>query len=308
MSGSTRTQAAPRRRGAAAATGRARPTPRLSLRRRLPRPGLRALGILLVIIILGGGAFLWFRTSSLVAIRQVTITGVSGPDASKIRAALKNAAREMTTLDVRRAALHTAVAPFPVVKHLRVSTSFPHTMRIEVIEQVPVAEVSDGGRLVPVSADGTLLHDASVSGPLPTIALSVPPGGTHVDGPGKSEVRLLGAAPYALLAKVGQVSTDPHHGFVATLRNGPKIYFGMATHLAAKWTAAAAVLASSSSDGAVYIDVTDPARPAAGTGSDAASSASTSPSASSAATPPAGGSTGGAAATSPATAGSTGGG
>lgn len=297
MTGSTRTQTAPPRRGAAAPPRRGRAMPRPSLRRRLPRPGLRGVGILLALVALAGGGFLWFRTSSLVAVRQVKISGVSGPDAARIRSALRNAAREMTTLDVRMGALRTAVQPYPVVKHLRVSTGFPHTMRIDVIEQVPVAVVSDAGRLVPVSADGTLLHDASTSGALPTIALTVPPGGTHIDGPGRTEVRLLAAAPYALLAKIAQTATDPVHGLVATLRNGPKIYFGTPSDLAAKWTAAAAALAAPSSDGAAYIDVTVPSRPAAGTGSDTASSASTSGSTASGST-----------ATAPAVSGSTGGG
>ena len=44
---------------------------------------------------------------------------------------------------------------------------------------------------------------------------------------------------------------------MAQLRNGPSIYFGDATQLGAKWTAAAEVLADSGSAGAAYIDVTD---------------------------------------------------
>jgi hypothetical protein len=59
---------------------------------------------------------------------------------------------------------------------------------------------------------------------------------------------------------------------VAQLRNGPSIYFGDANQLAAKWSAAVAVLADSGSAEAVYIDVTDPQRPAAGAGSDSNSS------------------------------------
>ena len=82
----------------------------------------------------------------------------------------------MTTLDVKMSALRTAVAPYPVVKHLHVSTNFPHRMRIEVVEQVPVAMISAGGVRVAVSADGTLLRGTSVPGSLPTISLPVSPG------------------------------------------------------------------------------------------------------------------------------------
>ena len=277
MIGSGRSQAAPGRRASATmpgrrTAGRARSS---RARRRLPRPRPRVIAALLALVLFAGGAWLWLRNSSLVAVRQVTITGVSGPDAGQIRAALTGAARGMTTLDVKFAALQTAVKPYPVVKHLSVSTSFPHTMRIDVAEQVPVAEISAGGRQIPVSADGTLLHDAAVSGPLPTISVSAFPGGTHVDRSLAPEVRLVAAAPYTLLAKVAQVSNDPSHGLVATLRNGPKVYFGDATDLRRKWASAVAVLASSSSAGADYIDVTDAHRPVAGAGPDSSSNTAT---------------------------------
>jgi cell division protein FtsQ len=252
---------------------RRRSRPRRS--RRLRRPGPRLLGGLVLLLVIAGGGWLWLRNSSLVAVRQVTIAGVSGPDAGQIRSALTSAARGMTTLNVKMSALRTAVQPYPVVKHLEVSTSFPHGMRIQVSEQVPVAEISADGRQVAVSADGTLLHDAAATGPLPTIAVSVYPGGTRVDGAVRREVKLLAAAPYALLATVAQVLADPTHGLVAELRNGPKVYFGDATNLGAKWASAAAVLASSSSDGSDYIDVSEASRPAAGTGTDSGSSSGT---------------------------------
>jgi hypothetical protein len=165
------------------------------------------------------------------------------------------------------------MAPYPVVKRLDVTTQFPHGMRIRVIEQVPVAIVDAGGRRTAVAGDGTLLHDAVANARLPTIPLQVVPGGTHVTGYALSEVRVLADAPYALLPKVETISDGPAHGLVAQLRSGPSIYFGDSTHLGAKWTAAAEVLADSRSAGAVYIDVTDPSRPAAGGGGDSNGSA-----------------------------------
>jgi len=156
-----------------------------------------------------------------------------------------------------------------------VTTSFPHRMRIEVTEQVPVATISGGGQQVAVSADGTLLHGSTIPGSLPTIPLSVSPGGTHVTGATMRIVRLLAAAPYQLLSKVSQASESGTQGLVAQLRNGPKLVFGTDDQLTAKWAAAAAVLADPGSAGAEYIDVTVPSRPAAGAGSDSGSSAAT---------------------------------
>jgi len=244
--------------------------------RRLPRPGPRALAAVVALLALAAGGWVWLRNSSLVGVQRVTVVGVSGRDAGQIRAALVAAARNMTTLNVKMAALRTAVEPFPVVKQIHVSTDFPHRMRIDVVEQVPVALISAAGQQVAVSSDGTLLHGISVPSSLPTIPLQVSPGGSHVTGPTRSVVRLLAAAPYQLLNKVSQASDTGAQGLQAQMRNGPKVYFGTAGDLSAKWSAAAAVLADPASAGADYIDVSVPSRPAAGAGSDSSSGAHTS--------------------------------
>jgi cell division protein FtsQ len=210
-------------------------------------------------------AWLWVRDSSLVAVNRVSLTGESGPNAAAIRSALISAARSMTTLDVQMSRLRTAVSPFPEVKTLRVQTVFPHGMRIRVIEQLPVAILQVAGRHFAVAGDGTILHDVAASTRLPLIRLTVPPGGPQVTDPtAMRAVMLLGAAPYQILPKVGQVTTVAGRGLVAQLRGGPSIYFGDTAELRAKWTSATEVLADPGSDGASYIDVTDPMRPAAG--------------------------------------------
>jgi cell division protein FtsQ len=237
-------------------------------RRTLPRWAVA----LALIAVIAGGAWMWLRDSSLVAVKRVTITGDTGPDAAQIRAALNRAARNMTTLDVHLDQLQTAVAPYAVVKNLQVATSFPHGLTIHVVEQVPVAMITAGGKSIPVSGDGTLLHDLPASSALPSIPMSVPPGGTRLaDAPARNAVSVLAAAPYDLLGAIATVSTVSGHGLTVTLRSGETIYFGDSTLVADKWTAAVAVLGDSGSAGAQYIDVSDPARPAAGVGSDAAS-------------------------------------
>lgn len=240
-------------------------------RRRLtvPPSRRRLLAGAVALIALLAGAWLWLRDSSLVAVRHVSVSVQSGPEAQRIRSSLLAAARTMTTLDVRMGELRTAVAPYPVVKDLRVSPQFPHGMQIRVVEQVPVAQLSARGRPVAlVASDGTILHDGAPAGTLPVIAVAAPPGGSRVsDHDALSAAALLGAAPYELLARVAQVSTVASHGLVAQLRAGPSIYFGDNTTPRAKWLAALAVLADSGSAGAGYVDVTDPGRPAAGVAS-----------------------------------------
>lgn len=225
--------------------------------------------VLLTGLLIGG--WFWLRDSSLVAVKRVSVIGVSGPDAARVRSALIAAARNMTTLDVNADQLNTAVAPYPVVKSLQVDTQFPHGLRIRVIEEIPIGTVQVAGRSVAVAGDGTLLHDASPGGQLPVIPLRVTPGGPRIrNGADLQLVDLLAAAPYQLLTHVSGVATIAPHGLVAQLRSGPAIYFGDATQLRAKWLAASAVLADNGSVGALYIDVTDPQRPAAGGGSGSA--------------------------------------
>jgi cell division protein FtsQ len=247
------------------------PRRRVLPRVRVPRLGRRGLAAVVALIAILAGAFFWVRQSAFVAVQTVTITGVTGPDAPEIRSALRGAALGMSTLDLDSRRLHQVVAPYPVVNGLRLSAHFPHGLRIEVAEQIPVAIVVAGGGRTVVSADGALLAHPHVVGLLPTISLPVAPAGTQLIGPGQADVRMLAAAPYALLAKVATASRSTAHGLTVTLRDGPVVYFGDGSLLAAKWKSLVDVLADPSSAGASYIDVTDPARPAAGSGSDTTS-------------------------------------
>jgi len=232
-----------------------------------------------------GGAWVWLRDSSLVAVERVTVTGAAGPDAGQIRSALGLAARNMTTLDVHLSQLRTAVAPYPVVKDLRVSTQFPHGMRIRVIELLPVGALTAGGETVAASADGTLVHDAP-TGSLPAVPMQSLPGGSRVtDQDALSALELLADAPPRLEPKISEVTTSPPHGLVVELRSGPSIYFGPPEDFQAKWGAAAAVLAAPGSANASYIDVSDPERPAAGVSSQALSAAGLATSGNSSGTP-----------------------
>jgi cell division protein FtsQ len=217
--------------------------------------------------------WMWVRTSPLVAIERVRITGVSGPEAAQIRGSLRLAARNMTTMDVNMGELQTTALAYPQVARIAVSTQFPHGIWIRVSERTAVAEILIAGTAVAVSGDGTLLGDAVAGyGPLPLIPLAVAPGGNRLTEPGAlAATKILVAAPQQLRAEIEQVTRTSAHGVVAQLRGGPSIYFGSSDQAAAKWRAVIAVLADPSSAGAVYLDVTDPVRPAAGGLSDSAS-------------------------------------
>lgn len=245
----------------------ARPAWRLPAR----RPPLRVLLAAATALALLIAGWLWLRESSLVEVRSVEVTGIAGAEGAPVRAALDEAGRSMTTLHVRRDALETAVAPYPLVRRIEVATDFPHALRVRVVTNVAVGVVVLGGRRVPVTSDGTLLRDVAARGSLPTVPLDAPTGSTRLtDREALAAVAALGAAPAELRARVESVTTTDAHGLALRLAHGPLLWLGDGTRLAAKWAAAAAVLADPEAAGASTIDVTAPERPAVGGLSDGA--------------------------------------
>jgi cell division protein FtsQ len=198
-------------------------------------------------------------------VERVQISGVNGAEASAIEAALSTAAKHMSTMDVNTAALTAAVAPFRVVSGIRAIPSFPHGLRIEVTEQLPVAALIVDGQRTAVAADGEVLGPALASSSLPTVTgyLELPPGAHLHDVTLLESLTLLGAAPRALAKHVGRVYSSSE-GLTVAMGNGLLVYFGDATRPHAKWLSLARVLADHSSEGASYIDVRLPSRPAAG--------------------------------------------
>jgi cell division protein FtsQ len=233
-----------------------------ALARRRLRIALLAAVIALPLL---GGGWLWLRQSSFVSVRQVQIAGVHGTDAQAVDAALTQAAHSMSTLDVNVGALRAAVAPLYVVRAVRAIARFPHALRIEVSEQLPVAILTVAAVKTAVAADGVVLGPALVSGSLPSVGGSIVPAPGHRVGGASllGALAVLGAAPAPLAKHVERVF-EGAKGLTVAMRNGLIVYFGNAGQPRAKWLSLARVLADSSSAGASYIDVRLPARPAAG--------------------------------------------
>ncbi len=277
--------------------GHAAPAGRLRSLPRLPRLGARALGdagrelaararplaarahalaasprlrrrLLLLIaagLLLAASYQLWLRNSSLVAVDRVTVTGLRTSDAERVRAALSNAGRSMTTLHVDHDALERAIAGFPTVRGLEVSTDFPHGLQIHVVEHAPAAvAVGEGGR-VAVAGDGTILQGVPAGKGLPTVEVDGSIGVDHLrDRTALASAAIAGAAPTALRGRLAEVGDDGERGQVVRLRRGPEVIFGDAGRVRAKWAAAARVLADLEASGASYVDVRLPGRPAVG--------------------------------------------
>lgn len=235
-----------------------------------PRLRRRLLVLAALCLVLAGGYRLWLRDSSLVAVEQVRVTGLTTADAERVRVALTSAGRGMTTLNLDREALDRAIAPYPVVRGLRVSADFPHELSVRVVEHHPVAMAVGGFGRLPVAGDGTILRGLPVKGALPTVDVSGAVGGERLRDPAaRAAAAVAGAVPGVLRARVDKVVSRAEDGLVAELDEGPVLIFGSAARAEAKWAAAARVLADPQAGGAAYIDLRIPSRPAAGGLSDA---------------------------------------
>lgn len=247
------------------ATARLRRLPRTSTSRsaaRLPRPDLRLLAALAVVVALAVGGWMALRDSGLVAVRDVEVTGVSGPQRTAIRDALTLAGQDMTTLHVRPEVLRTAVAPYAVVKDVVARPHFPHGLRVTVVQHVPVASIVTPQGSVPVAADGTVLR-GTTAGAVPQIAAQLPPAGDRITDPRALDtVALVASAPAPLRARLTSAFRGPR-GLTVRLADGPAVHFGSGERLTAKWASLVAVLASPDAKGATAIDVRVPERPAA---------------------------------------------
>ena len=228
-----------------------------------PRSFLRRFAAVTVLAGLLAGGWLWVRDSSLARVTDVRVTGATTSEEGRIRAAIERAARDMTTLHVREQALHDAVAPYPSVAGLRIETDFPHEMWVEVLEHRPVAAIEVDGRRTPVSGDGIVLNGVQADDTLPAIRRSQVPAERVTDARTRAALALAAAAPEPLLERSQRLSYGPD-GLTIDLFNGPPLVFGTAEDAAAKWAAAARVLAEPSATGATYLDLRVPGRVAAG--------------------------------------------
>ncbi len=214
------------------------------------------------------GYFGWLRDSSLVAVRDVEVTGVSSPDRERIATALTEAAGSMTTLHVREDDLAAAVAGFPTVVSVSADPELLHGLSIEVTERPPALIAQSGDESVPVAGDGTLLRglelDDDARAGLPVLEVDEFPASGTLEGEALIQATVLGAAPAPLRPLIEGISIEGERGVEVTMRGAIPIRFGTHEQAGAKWAAAAAVLADPKLETFTYIDVRAPERPAVG--------------------------------------------
>jgi cell division protein FtsQ len=214
-------------------------------------------------------AYVAARESSLFAVRTFAVTGGSPALDAKVRSALAPlAGASLIGLhgdDVVQ--LATAVPQVAAVSYDR---AFPHTLRITVRAEQPLAVLREGHDAWLVSRSGRMIAKLSSARTLPTLpriweprSVAVALGGTLAAGAGAEEVAAL--TPVGLTGLRGRVLTVRREGgtFTYVLRGGGEVHAGSRAALPLKLAIAARILAAEPA--LQWLDVSVPQRPVGGT-------------------------------------------
>jgi cell division protein FtsQ len=232
------------------------------------RPRLRTIliGLPLVAVALAAGYLGWFRNSSLVAVDEVRVEGVT-TDSERVAAALTGEAKSMTTLNFDSSRLEAAANAFPTVAAVDADPDFPSGVEIRVTERPPVLLVQSGDAAVPVAGDGTILRGLELgerADDLPQIEVDELGQAAALTGAPLAQAQIAGAIPDPLRPLVEGISYDDDLGVEVRMKGDIPIRFGTGAAAGAKWAAAAAVLADPKLKTLTYMDVRVPERPSVG--------------------------------------------
>lgn len=220
--------------------------------------------------ILGGalGAWLVARETGVFAVRAVAVTGAPRAVQDDVRRALADTLGDsLLAVDLDRG--RVAVEAIPAVRSVRFDRAYPHTLRVAVVPERPVAIVRRGKESFLVSARGRVIETVP-RGTTPGLArIWVPAGipiepGQIVEGDLRLAVRavapLAGRRFPSRVTSVRVSETD----LTLRLRSGLELRLGAPIETELK-LAVARRLVPELRPGTTYLDVSVPDRPVAGT-------------------------------------------
>ncbi len=215
----------------------------------------------------GLGGYVVARDTSVFAIDGIEIEGAPPAVALQVRQALRtDLGTNLLRIDLER--VRQQVAAVPSVASASFDRAFPHTLRVVVVPERPVAVVRQGAASWLVSARGrvmaSLAHGARPRLPRIWIAKGAPfaVGGMApvTLGDPLAAVAPLRAVRFPAQVKSVRVGSDE---LSLLLRSGLELRLGDATDVRLKLAVAAKVLPLISAD-TRYVDVSVPERPVAG--------------------------------------------
>ena len=222
-------------------------------RRRVPRRVL-----LPVVIALLVGLAVWVVVfSPVLGVRTITVRGARGSTAAQVvRAAGITHGTPLVRLDTGSVARR--VEQIPAVRTADVSTSFPSTVTITVVERRPVGWVRQAGRDVLIDSAGVRYRSlAKRPAHLPLLVL---PAGS---GPATTTAvaAVAAALPAHLLPRIASVQAFDPQAITLVLRGARVVHWGSAAQSAAKARVLPVLLHQVALHGGTQIDVSDPNQP-----------------------------------------------
>jgi cell division protein FtsQ len=233
---------------------------------RLVPPGR---SVLLAFAILGGALLVWFgaRETGVFGVRTVDVRGASPGIASQVRKTLADE-RGRSLLKVDLGAAQRAIEALPSVRSASFDRSYPHTLVVAVLPEVPVAVVRQGARSFLVSDRGRVIRAVDRLS-RPTLArIWVGKDAELAPGAYATGDLLAGVSAVAPLisssfpGRVGSVVRRDGE-LVLRLRGGTEVRLGEPGDISAKLAVAAEVIPQLV-EGETYVDVSVPERPVTG--------------------------------------------
>jgi len=183
---------------------------------------VRRVVLLLVLVVLVGGAGWLVFVSSVLAVERVEVSGVHTVAAGRIsRAAAVPLGEPLARVDVDR--VRERVEDVPVVARADIGRSWPHTVSVEVEERTPVAVVRTGGALRLTDAEGVMFRTvASPRKRLPLVTVS-PAAQTLPEA-----AAVVSELPRHLARRVAHVDAPTIDSIELRLRDGRSVVWGSA--------------------------------------------------------------------------------
>jgi cell division septal protein FtsQ len=228
-------------------------------------PSGRSLAVGFALLAAAGGAYAIARETSIFAVQRIEIEGAPPTLAAQIRTALApldgKSLVSFSRLDADR-----RLAGLPQIARVSYDRNFPHTLRVTVTVEQPVAVVRKASDAWLISASGRVLAVLQPGSypPLPRIWLAaetdVTVGAPVATGDAVRVAAALRETHFP--GRVLSVRDDGGGQLVLQLESGREVRLGDISNMLVKLAAAAAVLPRS--EGAAYVDVSVPTRAVAG--------------------------------------------
>jgi cell division protein FtsQ len=235
-------------------------------------PSGRSLAIGFAIVLGAVGLYALARMTPMFALNRIEVEGAPPAVAARVRAALEPLDGK-SLLALNGGEVERRLSALTVVASATYDRDFPHTLRVEVRPEYPVAVLRHGAGAWVVAASGRVIASAqphaSSSLPRVWVTSNEPQVGNPLTDPlALRAVRALGLARKAHLAGRVRIVRAADHELTFLLASGLELRLGDLQSIRLKLAVASRILPNLLAQGGyAYLDVSVPERPVAGTNS-----------------------------------------